>query len=68
MGRLPQASEWNLSPLDERWETIEQAERFTAKRVVALRRPRSGWRASAMERSWCASVSHYGRVRGVALW
>jgi hypothetical protein len=40
-GRLwvvcPHCERWNLSPLDERWETIEQAERFyrdTTKRVA----------------------------------
>src|SRR4051812_37269389 len=40
-GRLwvvcPQCERWNLSPLDERWEAIEQAERYyrdTRKRVA----------------------------------
>ena len=60
-GRLwvvcPSCSQWSLSPLDERWEAVEDADDSIARRSCASRRIRSGSRGCAMARTSCGSAS-----------
>jgi hypothetical protein len=49
-GRLwvicPDCSRWNLTPVEERWEAIEECERRFRDTRVRVSTSRSGWRAS----------------------